>query len=196
MVIKALALMSLGVLTLGCSADAGPSVGDAAPPLAAEAWLGGETVDPLKGDGLYVVEFWAMWCPPCRASIPHLVKLQNQYRDRNVTIIGVTAPTRGEARDMAAFQRKLEGFYKSNNINYRVAVDPSAGTHGKYGVRGIPAAFVVKNGKVLWKGHPMRGLDKAVADNAPPPEPKPVPVTPEPEPVAPEPEPAPPATKA
>jgi thiol-disulfide isomerase/thioredoxin len=60
-----------------------------------------------------LVNFWATWCPPCRAEMPDLVKMQREYKSR-LQVIGVTYPpqTIGEVR---RFTRKLK-------VNYPVAL--------------------------------------------------------------------------
>jgi len=50
------------------------------------------------------VEFWATWCSACKEAIPHLSQTQKDYRDKNVTIIGVAGGERG-----ATEQQKLAG---------------------------------------------------------------------------------------
>jgi thiol-disulfide isomerase/thioredoxin len=61
-----------------------------------------------------LLNFWATWCPPCRAEIPDLVKMQREYKSRGLQVIGITYPpeTAGEVRQ---FTRKLR-------INYPVAL--------------------------------------------------------------------------
>jgi thiol-disulfide isomerase/thioredoxin len=107
-------------------------------------------------DKVIVVEFWATWCPPCRQSIPHLSKLQAQYKDK-VVIIGIS----NEERSV------VEKFYKAQTeMKYRVAVDDGDKTGGIYmagfGVNGIPHAFIIKEGKIIWHGHPMT-MDETLA---------------------------------
>ena len=57
-------------------------IGDAAPELKVEKWVKGDPVTTFEKGKVYVVEFWATWCPPCIKSIPHLTELQKQYKEK------------------------------------------------------------------------------------------------------------------
>jgi len=156
-------LVSMMTLALAVSAAGAKElkVGDAAPPLKIAEWLKGSAVDVTKGspDQIYVVEFWATWCRPCHQSIPHLSDLQTHFADKKVTVIGVTAE---EANVVKSFIRDLG----EKQMRYTVAVDDDAETNKAYmeaaGVPGIPHAFIVRGGKVLWHGHPIEMDDEIV----------------------------------
>ena len=81
----------LWVLTLALSAVSA-ELGDPAAPLQIAEWVKGKPVDLAadKGKKIFVVEFWATWCGPCRASIPHLTEMQKKFKDKNVVFIGVS----------------------------------------------------------------------------------------------------------
>src|SRR5438105_7662375 len=70
-------------------------VGDKAPGLSVEKWVKGDEVKGFEANKVYVVEFWATWCGPCKESIPHLTKLQKDFKDKSVTVIGVAASENG-----------------------------------------------------------------------------------------------------
>lgn len=117
-------------------------------------WVKGQPVESLKR-GVYVVEFWATWCGPCRMSIPHLSELAKKY-DGKVKVIGVSIWERG---DNVPKQVKDFVAQMGDKMNYYVAMD--SGTKMADGWMeaaqqgGIPTAFIVKDGIVQWIGYPM-----------------------------------------
>jgi len=123
-----------------------------APEIEAAYWLNS---DPLTLAGergkIVVLEFWATWCPPCRASIPHLNELFNTYKDKGVAFMSLTNEPR----------KTVEPFAKQMKMAYPVGGgSPSSRA---YKVKGIPHAFIINPaGEVVWEGHPMAGLDKAI----------------------------------
>lgn len=71
------------------------TIGDEAPALDIEHWVqdgGGRfpKVTELSPGKVYVVEFWATWCGPCIASMPHISELQEQYADRDVQVVSIS----------------------------------------------------------------------------------------------------------
>lgn len=75
--------------------------------------LSGKTVDLSDFKGKVVLlNFWAVWCVPCAAEIPELVKWQQQYESDGLQIIGVTYPPTNKVK-VRAFARKMK-------INYPV----------------------------------------------------------------------------
>ena len=146
----------LALLSLSGQATAA-QLGDTAPPLDIGTWIKGDAVNMADGaDTIYVVEFWATWCGPCRTSIPHLTELQEKYAGNNVVFIGISDESEADVRP---FVDKM-----GEKMGYRVAVDNSRKTYSAYmeayKQNGIPHAFVVDSaGNVAWHGHPMAQLD-------------------------------------
>ncbi len=135
-------------------------IGDRAPSLdGMDGWLNGEAINPAEPDGktTFVIEMWATWCGPCRATAPHLAEVAKEFKDRGVVIVGVTQED----------EAKVKPFVESLKIPYRIAMDPKKTTAGTWmkGVEGIPHAFIVDtNGVIVWSGHPMDGMREALAD--------------------------------
>ena len=132
-------------------------IGDAAPPLAIDQWVMGEPIEELAAGQVYVVEFWATWCGPCLANMPHLAELQEHYGDE-VQFVGVT---REDSETVQGFLEREQSEGKTWNevITYRLALDAGSATNAAYmqaaGQNGIPCAFIVgQEGIVEWIGHP------------------------------------------
>ena len=81
-----------------------------------------------------IFNFWATWCPPCRAEIPDLVKLQEQYKD-HIVIIGVSSDD--GPSDIVS---KFAADYK---INYPIVMETPEITKAFPGIFALPTTFVV-----------------------------------------------------
>lgn len=144
---------------LGHAAD----LGDPAAPLNIASWPKGSPVDlaEVKGKKVVVVEFWATWCGPCKASIPHLTEVQKKFKDKDVIVVGVSDE---KSEVVQPFVDKM-----GDKMDYTVALDngrkTSQGYMKAYNQNGIPHAFIVdKESRVVWQGHPMDGLDQALEE--------------------------------
>jgi len=142
-----------------CAQKAGESVTPAA--LAKLDWIRGEAPAEWEPGKVYVLECWATWCAPCVAAIPHVDDLHDRYHDRGLRVIGVNVWENGRDKVAAFVERKGEG------MSYPVAYTGKGGAFETEwlkpgGVTGIPAAFVVKEGRVLVKTHPSRLTDALI----------------------------------
>jgi thiol-disulfide isomerase/thioredoxin len=142
--------------------DQSPSLilGDPVPALRVHKWLKGKPVERFEKGRIYVVEFWATWCQPCIAAMPHLSNLALKYQDR-VTVIGIDI-----LENKTTSLEKIKTFVYSmgNRMDYHVAAQESnfmeVDWYKASGELGIPKSFVVNGeGKLAWIGHPM-DLDK------------------------------------
>jgi thiol-disulfide isomerase/thioredoxin len=121
-----------------------------------------------------VVQFWATWCSPCIAEIPHLIELVEKYKSLGVEFIGVAAWENQKATPESN-RAKIETLLteKFPNINYRIGYTHS-GTPtmvetwlSAAGQRGIPTSFIVgPDGRIAYVeygGPPEQYLDKIAA---------------------------------
>ena len=132
-----------------------------APQLQIEHWVKGKPVDLAKADDkkIHIIEFWATWCGPCRDSIPHLTKLQEKYKGKGVTVIGITDEPKATVERFVRRQKK--------QMEYTVAIEKgdtmSQAYMRAFGQTGIPATFVVdQQDRIVWVGHPKSGLDDVI----------------------------------
>jgi cytochrome c biogenesis protein CcmG/thiol:disulfide interchange protein DsbE len=135
-------------------------VGTKAPPVQLNQWITSQPPD-LTGR-VYVLDFWATWCPPCVQSIPHMIELANKYKEKAVPFIAISVDNSSEP---------VKKMVKSKGINYYVGMDN--GLSDKYSISSIPSAFIIgRSGKVVWEGHPMSpDFESALVNalNTPPP---------------------------
>jgi thiol-disulfide isomerase/thioredoxin len=90
------------------------------------------SMDDMKGK-VVLVNFWATWCPPCRAEIPALIELQNQHRD-HLQIIGIS-----EDEDLDA----VHAYVEKMGINYPIVMARPELIDAFGGVAALPTTFVI-----------------------------------------------------
>jgi len=130
-------------------------IGDAAPALKVAEWIQGKSVDLNDGKNIHVVIF----CSLTRANdfaLSKIKEIDGKYRSKGIiTVVVCDEPPQGLKETVKA---------KASKIEYPVAADDVRRTTTEYvrvfGNAVLPRAFVIsKDGKVLWHGHPMGGLE-------------------------------------
>jgi thiol-disulfide isomerase/thioredoxin len=105
-------------------------------------------VDIADGKATLLV-FWEVWCPHCKREVPKMQKIHDDYGPKGLQVVGLTKQSRDKS------DADVMAFLEENDVKYPTARENGdISTH--YGVRGVPAAAVVKDGKVVWRGHPSR----------------------------------------
>src|SRR5580658_2083618 len=143
------------------------NVGDPAPKLQTGKFVQGDAVTEFAPGKAYVVEFWATWCGPCKASTPHLNEKYVKFKDKGLIVIGQDCWEQDDSL-VAPFIKTM-----GDKMTYRVALDDKEGSEkGKMAEtwmaaadqNGIPTAFLIDTtGHVAWIGHPM-GLKETTID--------------------------------
>ena len=108
--------------------------------------LDGKTVHSSDFKGKVVVlDFWATWCPPCRAEIPGFVELQTKYQAQGLAVIGVSVD-QASADTVKAFAEKM-------TINYPVLQSDAKIAAAFGGIDGLPTTFVIDRSGRIVKQH-------------------------------------------
>ncbi len=152
----------------GCDAPERPTrtrlkIGDPAPELSAVTWLTGGGFDGFKPGTVYVLEFWATWCPPCLDAMPELAAVQRKYAADNVVVVPVTNA------DAQQSELDIEKYVRRHGPEYALVFARCADRAtqrayvGASGLQGIPQSFVVdRDGKIAFIGRPEE-LDAVLA---------------------------------
>jgi thiol-disulfide isomerase/thioredoxin len=124
-----------------------------APAFALKSATDGKThsLEEFKGK-VRIVDYWATWCPPCRAEIPDFVSLQKQYGAKGLQVIGVSVDKGGTPG--------VVQFMKENHINYPIVMSESAIESAYGGIRAIPTTFLIDRQGTIVKKY-VGGIERA-----------------------------------
>jgi rhodanese-related sulfurtransferase/peroxiredoxin len=110
------------------------------------------TLDKLKGRSGAVLVFFATWCPPCMAEVPHIKQFAEKFKNSDVVVFGVTDQTADIARRFA----------ETKEINYRILMDSDTKVAQSYNVNFIPHVVGIDSeGIVRYRGSALPDEDEA-----------------------------------
>jgi len=128
---------------------------DAPASLGIDKWFQGEGEVSISADKPTLIVFWEEWCPHCRREVPKMQATYEKFKPKGLQLVGLTKITRKSTEDT------VTSFISDQNVSYPLAKeDGSVSQH--FNVSGIPAAAVVKDGKIVWRGHPARLTDAMI----------------------------------
>jgi thiol-disulfide isomerase/thioredoxin len=144
-------------------------VGSVAPEIDIEHWISDNKgafpkVTKFESGKVYVIEFWATWCGPCVASMPHLAELQGKYALDGMQLISISDESLDTVNEFlktslpAAIDDTMT--YGELTSAYCLTTDPDKSVYKSYmeaaDKHSIPTAFIVgRSGLIEWIGHPM-----------------------------------------
>jgi peroxiredoxin len=116
-----------------------------------------ESLDLERFKGKVVLlDFWASWCAPCKASFPWMRHLQDRYSDRDLVVIAVNVD---HERSLA------DRFLQEQHAQFPIVFDPLGRIAERFDVRSMPASFYIdRSGKVRYAHAGFRDDDKADAE--------------------------------
>ena len=120
--------------------EVGTEVGKRAPGFTLEDLNGNQvSLSDYQGQKIFL-NFWASWCPPCRAEMPDMQKLhEEEYEDFVILAVNI-----GETKATAV------SFMMQNNINFKVLLDSDKEIAREYLVRGIPTSYFIDENGVIF----------------------------------------------
>ena len=126
-----------------------PQAGFAAPDFSLET-RDGETVSlsELRGQ-VVLVNFWATWCPPCRAEMPAIQQVYDQYSDQGFTVLAV---------DVSEGDAQVTAFADERGLTFPILMDRDGAVSIRYQVRAMPSTFFIDQAGVIQEvtlGGPM-----------------------------------------
>lgn len=101
------------------------------------------TLSELRGKRV-VLNFWATWCPPCEAEMPHMQKYYEKYREEdNVEIVGVNMTYANEKLE------RIEQFLKSYDITFPIVLEQTEAVAYQYEIMTMPTTYMIDtSGKI------------------------------------------------
>jgi len=117
-----------------------PQTGFAAPDFTLET-REGETVSlsDLRGQ-VVLLNFWATWCPPCRAEMPAIQKVYDQYADQGFTVLAV---------DVGEGDAQVAAFADERGLSFPILMDRDGAISTRYQVRAMPSTFFIDREGVI-----------------------------------------------
>jgi thiol-disulfide isomerase/thioredoxin len=93
-----------------------------------------------KGKTVFL-NFWATWCPPCRAEMPSMEILYQRFRGKGLEFLAV---------DIQESNKDVADFMKEYKLTFPMALDSTGKVSGNYGIQGIPTTFIIdRDGKII-----------------------------------------------
>jgi peroxiredoxin len=126
-----------------------PQAGFAAPDFTLDTLAGQSVSLPgLRGQAV-LINFWATWCPPCRAEMPAIQQVYEQYRDRGFTVLAV---------DLQEDDAQVAAFVEELGLTFPILMDRDGTVAAQYRVKALPSTFFVDREGVIQEvtlGGPM-----------------------------------------
>ncbi len=116
------------------------------------------SIAALSARGPVLINFWALWCEPCKLEMKHLQSLSEKYRDRQFSIVAVN-------QDNQKSMSKVPSYVSSQQFTFYVALDPDGEIAQQFNVQNIPFSILIdKKGKIAYKTLGYKPGDEAILE--------------------------------
>ncbi|KAB7705256.1 redoxin domain-containing protein [Bacillus aerolatus] len=90
-----------------------------------------------------ILNFWATWCPPCKAEMPDMQKFYEKHKNEGVEVVAVNLTSAEKSKD------HIQKFIDEYQISFTVPLDPTGATSQQYEVYSIPSSFIIDKEGVI-----------------------------------------------
>jgi thiol-disulfide isomerase/thioredoxin len=98
------------------------------------------TLSGLKGKVVFL-NFWATWCPPCRAEMPSMEILHQRFQNDGLVFLSV---------DIRESSEEVQKFLTNNKLTFTTALDTSGSVSNDYNIQAIPSTYIIdRDGKII-----------------------------------------------
>lgn len=144
-IVAGLAWIGISAQTSGRLASSGlsaPQAGFLAPDFTLKTSAGeAVTLSQLRGQAV-IVNLWATWCPPCRAEMPAIQSLYDEYKDRGLVVLAVNSTVQDDPLAIAPFVEEY-------GLAFPILLDENGDVARAYDLRSLPSSyFVGRDGRI------------------------------------------------
>jgi peroxiredoxin len=143
-------ILTAGAVWIAISADttnatgktSAPQAGFAAPDFTLQTTDGEEyTLSELKGNAV-LVNLWATWCPPCRAEMPAIEKMYQEYKDRGLVVLAVNMTYQDDLANVAPF-------IQDYGLTFPVLLEETGAVGAAYQLRSLPSSYFIDRAGII-----------------------------------------------
>lgn len=132
------------------------TIASKAPTLNITSWIKTQSKDTVLKNKFIIIDFWASWCSPCLASMPHINNLVNKNKDKkNLIFIAMSHEN----------QEKILPILSRITFNASVVNDTTEQTQKNFAITSIPSCIIIDDkGFIQWIGTPEKLTDETIQD--------------------------------
>jgi cytochrome c biogenesis protein CcmG/thiol:disulfide interchange protein DsbE len=99
------------------------------------------TLSELRGQAV-LINLWATWCPPCRAEMPAIQKIYQEYKDQGLVVLAVNATVQDDRSAVAPFMEKY-------SLTFPILLDEAGDVSAKYQLQSLPSSYFIGRDGVI-----------------------------------------------